>query len=97
MPSNLTWTYCSKIGYSDNEKKLDSLQLNYAGKNYNISTYQFLFIIGRFKCYYTHFQETALNYFFTNISIKVDIHITVTNKLSNKIKQYCYENKWLKY
>ena len=35
--------------------------------------------------------------FFTNISIKVDIHVTVTNKLNNKIKQYCYENKRLKY
>ena len=30
---------------------------------------------------------------FTNISIKVDIHITVTNKLDNKTKQYCYENR----
>ena len=35
--------------------------------------------------------------FFTSISTKVDIHITVTNKLNNKIKQYCYENKRLKY
>ena len=30
---------------------------------------------------------------FTNISIKFDIHITVTNKLNNKIKQNCYENR----
>ena len=35
--------------------------LNYSGKNHNILTYPFLFIIRRFKCYYTHCQETALN------------------------------------
>ena len=34
---------------------------NYSGKNHNISTYSFLFIIQRFECYYTHCQETALN------------------------------------
>ena len=34
---------------------------------------------------------------FTNISIKVDINITVTNKFNNKLKQYCYENKRLKH
>ena len=33
----------------------------YSGKNHNISTYPFLFIIRRFECYYTHCQETALN------------------------------------
>ena len=32
-----------------------------SGKNRNISTYSFLFIIRRFECYYTHCQETALN------------------------------------
>ena len=32
-----------------------------SGKNYNISTNSFLFIIRRFECYCTHCQETALN------------------------------------
>ena len=31
------------------------------GKNHNILTYPFLFIIRLFECYYTNCQETALN------------------------------------
>ena len=39
------------------------------------------------------FKSIFYKYFYK----KVDIHITVTNELKSKIKQYCYENKRLKY
>ena len=62
----------AESGYRKNrkliEKKLKTWdvdaakkQENTLGKNHNISTDPFLFIIRRFECCYTHCQETALN------------------------------------
>ena len=75
----IMWTVCTKDIKSLKKNKSYSLVIqgylmiindtwkslfNYSGKNYNISTNSFLFIIRHFECYCTHCQATAFKLIF---------------------------------
>ena len=59
--------YSEKIATETYSESSDKQSLfNYSGKNHNISTYPFLFIIRRFECYYT-LSRNCFKLFFLKI------------------------------